>query len=91
MIIILTVKYYHYKATIVRALLVLIDRRFRSKISHCQRNCVSWFRSYSQVHFGSMKVTLNDLLHVDSADVENYGTSGVFYCIHFKNSAKQAI
>ena len=45
MIIILTVKYYHYKVTIVRAVLVLIDRRFRSKnISHCQRNCVLWFR-----------------------------------------------
>ena len=27
-------------------LLVLIDRRLRTKNSHCQRNCVLWFRAH---------------------------------------------
>ena len=48
-------------------LVILIDHRLRSKISHCQRNFVLWFRSHPQGFFVNM--TSNDLL---CADVENY-------------------
>ena len=48
-------------------LVILINCRLRSKISHCQRNFVLWFRSHPQGFFVNM--TSNDLL---CADVENY-------------------
>ena len=42
-------------------LVILIDCRLRSKISHCQRNFVLWFRSHPQGFFVNM--TSNDLLY----------------------------
>ena len=41
----------------------LIDHRLRSKITRCQRNCILWFWSHRQVHFGSVNTTLYDLLY----------------------------
>ena len=57
-------------------LLVLLDPRLRSKIPHCQRNCVFRFRWHHQVRFRPGNTTSNDLFR---ADVENQ--FGVFlYC-----------
>ena len=46
-------------------LLVWIECRLRSKISHSQRNCAFWFRLHHQLHFGSVNMTSH-------TDVENY-------------------
>ena len=46
-------------------LLVWIECRLRSKISHNQRNCAFWFRLHHQLRFGSVNMTSH-------TDVENY-------------------
>ena len=63
-------------------LLVLINRRLRSKLSHCQRSFDHMARFVSDQWIRTLMTSCMRMLKI---------TSAVFYCIHFKNSTKQAI